>query len=173
MQKTYWILFMCIFWGFGSQAQSEDEGIKACINNYFEGLTKGDTAKLNKAFHASALLKTFNTQAGRVQDFPVKTFISKTPAGGVQANTRIVSYSYSGVAASAAVELTFTDFKYMDLLSMLKVGGEWKIVCRVFSRGELGASFVSPYGNASAPAPAAPAAKKPAAKKPKSDDGWD
>lgn len=156
--------------------QSADDAIKATVTNYFEGVTTGDAAKLNKAFHESAILRTFNAATGKIQDIPVKTFISKTPAGGVKASTKLISYSYAGVSGLAAVEMQFDEFKYIDLLSLLQVNDEWKIVARVFSRVDLDTQLKGSAGTATkatgkAPA-AAPAKKSTANTKPKKDDGW-
>jgi hypothetical protein len=156
--------------------QTTDDAIKATVTNYFEGVTTGDQAKLNKAFHESAILRTFNAATGKIQDIPVKTFISKTPAGGVKASTKLISYSYAGVSGLAAVELQFDEFKYIDLLSLLQVNDEWKIVTRVFSRVDLdtqlkGSSTTTTKSTTKTPA-AAPAKKSTANAKPKKDDGW-
>ncbi len=156
--------------------QSADDAIKATVTNYFEGVTTGDAAKLNKAFHESAILRTFNAATGKIQDIPVKTFISKTPAGGVKASTKLISYSYAGISGLAAVEMQFDEFKYIDLLSLLQVNDEWKIVARVFSRVDLdtqlkGSASIATKATGKAPA-AAPAKKSTANIKPKKDDGW-
>jgi hypothetical protein len=156
--------------------QSADDAIKATVTNYFEGVTTGDAAKLNKAFHESAILRTFNAATGKIQDIPVKTFISKTPAGGVKASTKLISYSYAGVSGLAAVELQFDEFKYIDLLSLLQVNDEWKIVARVFSRVDLdtqlkGSGATATKSTGKTPT-AAPAKKSTANSKPKKDDGW-
>jgi len=160
---------------FSSLGQSEDAAIKTTLTNYLEGVTTGDTAKLNKAFHSTAILKTFNTNTGKIQDFPVKTFIAKTPSGGVEATGKINSYSYAGISAAASIELAFSDFKYIDQLSLLKINDQWKIVARVFSRVDLATET---KGSAAA-SPAIKFTPKPAAKKtstanvkPKKDDGW-
>lgn len=157
--------------------QAADDAIKATVTNYFEGVTTGDAAKLNKAFHESAILRTFNAATGKIQDIPVKTFISKTPAGGVKASTKLISYSYAGVSGLAAVEMQFDEFKYIDLLSLLQVNDEWKIVARVFSRVDLDTQLKGSAGAATkatgkTPAAAAPAKKSTANIKPKKDDGW-
>lgn len=172
MKKIITLIIGLLFTSVLAFGQSTDEAIKATVNNYFEGLTTGDTAKLGKAFHSSAILRTVNASNGKIQDFPIKTFISKTPAGGVKAATKLISYSYAGISGLAAAELQFADFKYIDLLSLLQVNGEWKIVTRVFSRVELDVNL---KGSASTtPKVAAPAAakKSPANIKPKKDDGW-
>lgn len=181
--KRQLLLLLCLFIGISTStvfAQSEDEGIKTCLNNYLEGITKGDTARLNKAFHPNALLKTVNATSGKIQDFAVKNFIARTPAGGLQATPSILNYSYAGVSASSAIELSSPDFKYIDLLSMLKINGEWKIVARVFSRVEPGVELISPMGGSAKPtsgksSSGGGSASKPApakVKKPKSDDDW-
>lgn len=159
-----------------ASAQSDDEAIKNAVYNYLDGITKGDTSMLNKAFHPAAILRTVNTTTGKIQDFPVKSFIAKTPVGGAKASTKLLNYSYAGISAQATAELSFDDFKYIDLISLLKVNDEWKIICRVFSRVDLSSNL---KGNTtannskstnnsswSAPKKAAPAPKS------KKDDGW-
>jgi hypothetical protein len=163
------------------KAQSEDDAVKFCVNNYLDGVSKGDAAKLNQAFHPTAMLRTVSA-AGAIQDIPVAKFVASMPAGGISTkggSTKMISYSYVGVSALATVELQFGDFKYIDLLSMLKFGSDWKIVSRVFSRADLdaqvkgmGASSSSVVTTASAPTKAAPKKSSTANVKPKSDDGW-
>jgi hypothetical protein len=98
------------------------------------------------------------------------------PAGGAKATGSLVNYSYAGTSAVATVEFKFDDFKYIDLLSLMKINEEWKIVCRVYSRVGLDVSVASSQGTKSGATKAAPApaAKKPnaAAVKAKKDDGW-
>jgi Putative lumazine-binding len=163
------------------KAQSEDEAVKLCVNNYLDGVSKGDAAKLNQAFHPTAMLRTVSA-AGAIQDIPVAKFVASMPAGGISTkggSTKMISYAYVGVSALATVELQFGDFKYIDLLSMLKFGNDWKIVSRVFSRADLdaqvkgtGGSSSSVVTTASAPTKAAPKKSSTANVKPKSDDGW-
>lgn len=159
------------------RAQSEDEAVKLCINNYLEGVSKGDVAKLNQAFHPTAMLRTVNA-AGAIQDIPVAKFVSSMPAGGIVTkggSTKMVSYSYIGVSALATVELLFGDFKYIDLLSMLKFGNDWKIVSRVFSRADLNAQAkgMNSASPSVANAPVKALKKTSTANvKPKTDDGW-
>ena len=167
MKKILFSLFFAILTISKINAQ-DDILVKDCINNYLDGVTKGDTAKLNRAFHHQAMLRTINGATGKMLEFPVKTFISKTPQGGVQAKPKLISYSLIGQAAVATIELSFNDFKYVDYLSMLKFGNDWKIVCRVFSKAELGMEPINFGGGATASS----SSKKQVKTKPKSDDGW-
>jgi hypothetical protein len=176
------VFFLTLGLSFSTFSQSDDEGVKACVNNYLDGILRGDTARLNRAFHPTAMLRTINSASGQMQDLPVRRFIAGTPAGGIQTkggSTKMLSYSYIGVSALATVELQFADFKYIDLLSMLKFGNEWRIVSRVFSRAELGQSLQGQgMSSGTTSAQSTPTAKAPAKKsssanpKPKADDGW-
>lgn len=173
MKKAFTLSICLVLTSILAFGQNADDAIKATVTNYFDGLTTGDTAKLGKAFHQSAILRTVNGSTGKIQDFPIKTFISKTPAGGVKASAKLINYSYAGISGLAAVELQFADFKYIDLLSLLQINGEWKIVTRVFSRVELDVNLKGSTSTTnSKSATTAPAKKSTANSKPKKDDGW-
>jgi protease I len=162
-------------------AQSEDEAIKQSINNYLEGGSVGDTARLNRAFFPFANLRNLSKE-GKVSEMPVKKFIASVPAGGAKWSSKIVSYSYAGTAATAVTEEELPTFKFVDFLNLLKINGEWKIVSRVYARVEKnvavasanpGGGFSASSSSALAPTKGnAPAAKKPASKPKPSDDGW-
>lgn len=179
--KIFLFLFFISVSAASVKAQSEDEAVKMCINNYLDGVSKGEVAKLNQAFHPTAMLRTVSA-AGGIQDIPVAKFVASMPAGGISTkggSTKMVSYSYVGVSALATVELLFGDFKYIDLLSMLKFGNEWRIVSRVFSRADLdaqlkgmGAGSSMQASVTSAPVKAASKKSSTANVKPKADDGW-
>ncbi len=173
--KNVFIALLCLL-GSTAFAQSEDEGIKSAINSYTEGFTKGDTASLGRAFASNALLRNLNTSTGKIADMPLRKFISGMPVGGAKASGALLNYSYAGTSAVATVEFKFDDFKYIDLLSLMKINDEWKIVCRVFSRVALDVNLATGQGakvgaSKSTPAKAAVPVKKAVAK-PKADDGW-
>ena len=171
------VLFaLCCLLGFSAFAQSEDEGIKSSISAYTEGFTKGDTASLGRAFASNALLRNLNASTGKLVDTPLRKFIAGMPTGGAKATGNLVNYSYAGTSAVATVEFKFDDFKYIDLLSLVKINDDWKIVCRVYSRVALDVNVASGVGSKTvsgktgAPAKAAAPVKKAVVKK--ADDGW-
>ena len=173
--KNVFIVLFCLL-GTSTFAQTEDEGIKSTISSYTEGFTKGDTASLARAFASNALLRNLNATTGKIVDTPLRKFIAGMPAGGAKATGALLNYSYAGTSALASVEFKFDDFKYIDLLSLVKINDEWKIVCRVFSRVgldvNLASSQVSKTGaSKTTPAKTAtPPVKKAVVKK--ADDGW-
>lgn len=176
MKKNLLFLTLIALISFRGYAQSDDESIKSTLQSYIQGFTKGDSASLNKAFHPNALLRNLNASSGRIQDTPLKTFISKMPSGGVNATGKMLTYEYAGISGVATVELQFADFKYIDLLSLLKINDQWKIVCRIYSRVDLdtnlkGSSVAPTTSSTSMPAKT-PAKKNSANVKPKKDDGW-
>lgn len=154
-------------------AQSADEdALKTTLNNYLDGGTQGDTARLNRAFHPNAMQRYVGND-GRLKDMAIRVFISKVPAGGVKRTTRIVSYNYVGNAATATTESVHETFKFIDFLNLLKFGDEWKIVSRVYSRVELTDELKGTKQGGTTTAKATPKKQtNPAAVKPKADDGW-
>ncbi|MCZ2478439.1 nuclear transport factor 2 family protein [Aquirufa antheringensis] len=173
--KNLFIALFCLV-ATSAFAQSEDEGIKSAITSYTEGFTKGDTASLGRAFASNALLRNLNTTTGKITDTPLRKFIAGMPAGGAKATGALLNYSYAGTSAVATVEFKFDDFKYIDLLSLIKMNDDWKIVCRVYSRVPLDVNLATGQGaktgaTKSTPTKAAAPVKKAVAK-PKADDGW-
>ncbi|MEN9960621.1 MAG: hypothetical protein RL045_873 [Bacteroidota bacterium] len=174
MKKVLIALF-CLT-GLSAFAQSEDEGIKSAITSYTDGFTKGDTASLGRAFASNALLRNLNSSTGKIADMPLRKFIAGMPAGGAKATGALLNYSYAGTSAVATVEFKFEDFKYIDLLSLVKINDDWKIVCRVYSRVALDVNLATGQGaktstsKTTSPSKAATPAKKAVVKK--ADDGW-
>jgi hypothetical protein len=161
---------------FSASAQSDEELINQTLNDYLEGGTNGEVERFKKAFFSDAIQKSVG-KAG-VTGMTVESLASKIkPNQKMERSTKVVSWSYAGTAATAVTETEYPTSKIIDLLNLLKVNNEWKIVSRVYSRIEKGESVVS-----SAPLIAAKADPKakgkttaattPVKKKPVADDGW-
>lgn len=159
-----------------ANAQSDEELISQTLNDYLDGGTNGEVDRFRKAFLSDAIQKSIGKTG--VTGMTVESLASKIkPGQKMERTTKVVSWAYAGTAATAITETEYPTSKIIDLLNLLKVNGEWKIVSRVYSRIEKGENVVS-----SAPAALAKADPKakgkttttPAAKpkKPASDDGW-
>lgn len=173
----YLLFALTIALSYNVAAQSEEEAIKKTVNDYLEGGTNGNVEQFKSAFVADAVQRSVG-KTGGVTGMTVESLASKIkPSTVMNRTTKIVSWSFANDAATAITETVYPTSKIIDLLNLLKVNGEWKIVSRVFSRMDLnenvtsssGSSFSSPVSTAKSPAKAAPAAPK---KKPVSDDGW-
>lgn len=111
---------------------SDIQLIETTINNYFDGLGNHVSESLKKAFHPTATMKFINdgkyaevnaleALIGHVESNPV---VKMTP--------QIMSINIAGNAANARLELEYDTFFYIDMMNMLKIDGEWKIVSKIF-----------------------------------------
>jgi len=117
-----------------SSAQSDEEGILAAVNNYLDGGTNGDVEQFKSAFVKEAIQRSIG-KTGDVIGMTVESLASKIKPGQVMSReTKIVSWNYAGIAATAITETIYPSSKIIDLLNLLKIDGEWKIVSRVYSR---------------------------------------
>jgi hypothetical protein len=160
-----------------SLAQKEDPALMKTLNNYLDGGTNGNVEQFKSAFVRDAVQRSVGSK-GEVVGMTVENLASRlTPGQTMDRQTRILSWSYSGIAATAVTETAYPTSKIIDYLNLLKIGNEWKIVTRVYSRIESDENVQSSSG---APAAAAKPATKTAAapkatpaKKPVvADDGW-
>ncbi|MCY7350393.1 MAG: nuclear transport factor 2 family protein [Cytophagaceae bacterium] len=152
------------------QAQTDDALVKGTLLDYLEGGTNQDTARLNRAFFGGVLQMSINRD-GRPTASTKREFMSKVRIGQkLDRTTRILSYSVLNNAATATVESEYADFKYVDYLNLLKVGNDWKIVSRVFTRADKDQQPIGVGTGGKAPVAQKKSATKP---KPKYNDGWD
>lgn len=173
-------LFLLLGLSFAIQianAQSDEELITNTLNDYLDGGTNGEVDKFKSAFFNDAIQKSVGKTG--VTGMTVEALASKIkPNQKMERSTKIISWSYAGTAATAITETDYPTSKIIDLLNLLKVNNEWKIVSRVYSRIEKNESVVSSAplttkvdpktkGKTSATTNTAPVKKKPA-----SDDGW-
>ena len=111
---------------------SDIQGIESTIHNYFDGLGNHVPESLEKAFHPTATMKFIND--GKYAEVNAL----KALVGHVEANPvvkmipQIMSINVSGNAANAQLELEYDTFFYIDMMNMLKIDGEWKIVSKIF-----------------------------------------
>jgi len=149
-------------------AQSEEEAIKRTVLDYLDGGTNGDVSRFKKAFLRDAVQRSVG-RSGTVAGMTVDNLASKIKPGSVMnRTTRIISWSYANDAATAITETAYQTSKIVDLLNLLKINGEWRIVSRVFSRMELDEDIAS----SSVSTPVSTSAKTVKKKPVVSDDGW-
>jgi hypothetical protein len=114
----------------------EDAGIRAALNHYLDGHATGDGAHHRIAFHPVASLYWVNgdTLATRTSAAYAAGAPGRPAADEAQRRRRIVSIDRAGNAAIAKIELDYPGVRFIDYMSLLKVGGEWKIVNKIFHR---------------------------------------
>ena len=115
----------------------ERRAIGAVMQDYFDGLYLGDTSRLRCAFHPQA--QYFCATDGSLlhldmaQYFPVVD-ARPSPASRDEPRTdRIVSIEFAGpVTALVRAECSIAPKSFIDLLTLVKLDGHWRIVAKVF-----------------------------------------
>ena len=127
------MLFAASFFITGSLlAQSDEAGVKACLENYMSG--QGD--RVEKAFHPSATMKYIDAQSSEFKDVPIADYIARVKGntGPLNRKIEIVSMNIEGTAAHAKIKIEMEKVILYDYMNLLKINGEWKIVSKIFSR---------------------------------------
>ena len=112
---------------------SEYEAIAKTVQPYINGAKSGRGANMQPAFHQDATI--FGYADGDLFAGPIQKLFDyvdhDAPATGLQA--RFVSIDIIDTIAAVRLELdNWNGHRYTDLLTLLKVGGAWKIMNKVF-----------------------------------------
>jgi hypothetical protein len=117
-------------------AASEAEAAAARIplENYINAHATGNPEYIRNAFFPEAKIMAFRD--GKLLNLSVEEFASrfsgKPAADESQRKRRIDSLNITGNAGVARIVLDYPDTTLTDYMSLLKVGGEWKIINKVF-----------------------------------------
>ena len=117
-----------------AQTQSDDAGVRACIDFYFRGHATGEGENFRRAFHPDA--KLFFIRDGKVTQWTLDEYVGRAtgkPAPDeAKRKRRIDSIDITGNAATAKIVLEYPEVTFTDYMSLLKIGDEWKIVNKTF-----------------------------------------
>jgi len=132
--KMYTLAIVSLILSLGviAQNKTDEEGVKACLENYMSG--EGD--KVEKAFHPSATMKYIDVQSGEFKDVPIADYIARVKASTTKMDRKIeiASMNVEGNAAQAKIKIDTEKVILYDYMNLLKINGEWKIVSKIFSR---------------------------------------
>lgn len=162
--------------------QEDESAIRSAVEDYLQGGTNGNVEQFKNAFVPSAIQRSIGKD-GDVIGMTVEKLSSKIkPGNKMNRETRIESISYAGIAATAITETIYPNSKIVDMLNLLKIDNDWKIVSRVYSRIDADENIQSTAGQGMANSPKVSAFKdtktqtpKPAPKKKDTvtwDDEW-
>jgi hypothetical protein len=131
--STLFLLALAVAWT--GHRSAEEAAVRAALEHYLEGHATGDGAHFAAVFHPEA--KLFWVRDGQLLHRTSPDYIAGAPgkpaADEAARKRRIVSVDVTGSAASAKIELDYPTAKLTDYMSLLKVGGEWKIVNKIFT----------------------------------------
>jgi hypothetical protein len=115
----------------------EDAAVRKAIeDHYFKAQATGDGSHLKGTFvdEGRMMWVADNKLQTRTSAEYIAGFRGQPPADESQRKRRVLMVDVTGDAAIAKVELDFPDVKFTDYFSMLKIGGDWKIVNKSFHR---------------------------------------
>ena len=117
---------------------SEREAVEKPLKMYLSG----EPEQLKQAFHPGATM--FFARNDSLIAVPIPEYIarveeSRTKGPPPKRVERISHVDISGTSAVARIELEYPQQKLTDYMSLVKYGGEWRIVNKIFSRESVAA----------------------------------
>lgn len=111
-----------------------EQGVRKAVQAYFDGVTNHDAARLEVAFHPQATLSTTapDGDINRVAFADWKKFASQPAGSTAGKHNRIASIQLMGNAAVVTTVLDWPTVRYVDYLSLVKQGEDWKIVSKIW-----------------------------------------
>src|ERR671924_1165983 len=112
----------------------EREAVEKPLKMYLSG----DPEQLKQAFHPGATM--FFARNDSLIAVPIPEYIARVAASRAkgdpppQRTERIANVDITGTSAVARIELEYPQQKLTDYMSLVKYGGEWRIVNKIFSR---------------------------------------
>lgn len=114
---------------------NEEAAIQAAVQAYFRSLTHLDRAAVERAFHPDAFIQTVSRTGGlsRTPFQQWKMFTERGPMAHPDSmHNRIVRIDRTGDRAMVKVDLEWPTVHYVDYLSLMKYGGEWRIANKIW-----------------------------------------
>jgi hypothetical protein len=118
---------------------SDEEAIRATVQGYFDGMMTPSTDALKGSFHPESRL--IGLSDGELVIIPFADWQVSFERefdddwGNEMFRNQIVSVDIAGTAAVAKVDLQWPRVHYVDYLSLIKIGDEWKIVNKIWHQG--------------------------------------
>ena len=133
----YLALACALAFGLALPAAAEDadvEAVSAAVYNYFDGQTERSLKKLEAAFAEEVTRMTFERD-GALTSVPIAEVLPRWGSGEPGTEARV----------GRIIDMTITDGRiatvmfdsngvFFDALTLLKTGGTWQIVAKVFVR---------------------------------------
>jgi putative lumazine-binding protein len=116
---------------------TEREAIEQTVQLYVAGASKGDAAKLKKAFHDAAWM--YGSVGGQRFDMPVdqlaETVMQQPLDSDGSFSARITALEQVGDAARVTLEEEgcWGGLSFVDYFTLAKIDGSWKIVNKTFA----------------------------------------
>jgi hypothetical protein len=113
---------------------SDSSAAAAVVTDYLQGLQFNDTLRLAKAFWPSTKLLWVKRDSTLGELTQTAWYASFRGSVGqrIEGTLRMVKLELTGSAASAKVVEEYPDSRYTDYLGLLRIGGRWWIVSKLY-----------------------------------------
>ena len=142
-------LLLILTFNISAFAQTEDEGIKATINQLFDGMRKGDSSLVRTAFSPTAVIQTIlKNKEGKVlvRTEPVDSFVAFV--GKPHKDVYDERISFSMIKVDAELGFAWTPYQFyvnekfshcgVNSFQLVKINGTWKIQYIIDNRRKQG-----------------------------------
>jgi hypothetical protein len=129
-----------------STATTQNQTVADTVQLYIDGVAKGETAKLEQAFHEDA--RMYGAVDGTRFDVPIAEMISMVgsqPAdvdGSFRGSIRTVDEEGDAAVAVVDEDGFWGALSFVDYFSLARIDGSWKIVNKTFA--QTGGSLPAP-----------------------------
>jgi hypothetical protein len=118
---------------------AERAAVEETVGHYFRGGDTGSSAEMRKAFHPAAMM-FFVDKDGAMTGVSMPQWWERIDASRKDAkpalSRKVALVDVDGDAAVAKLVSTTPTMQIEDYMSLLKVGGSWRIVGKIFHRTE-------------------------------------
>lgn len=120
-------------WPIDSTQRADEDAVRAVLEVYFDGYTRGDTETLSQAFHPDSHIKYLGGRSGRYTDWSRAEFFNVFDENwNYTITSEIHSVDVTGTAAGAKVSVALEGIiTWTDYVSLLKIDGQWQIVHKI------------------------------------------
>lgn len=120
-----------------SETAADAAAIIAQMQRYFDGLYHSDTGRLAAVFHPRARYVTASgadlVDIGMDEYFPIVDARPAPASRGEPRRDAIEQIAFAGpVTAHVRARCAIAERRFTDLLTFIKVDGEWRIISKVF-----------------------------------------
>ena len=122
---------------FVSVNAARDAADREAVEKPLKMYLSGEPEQLKQAFHPGATMffaRNDSLIAVPIPEYIARVAESRAKGPPPQRTERIAHVDISGTSAVAQLELEYANQKITDYMSLVKYGGEWRIVNKIFSR---------------------------------------
>ncbi len=118
----------------GETPLADEAGVRKTVETYLHGLKFNDVGSLKKAFLPEAKLYFLKKDGSLGQLTQEQWYEGFAKSAGQEeaGDLKIAAVDVTGAAASVKVVEVYPKSIYTDYLNLLRIGGEWKIVNKIF-----------------------------------------